>query len=204
VGIVPIEYLATELQRKKDLKQFTFRDIGTVYVDYTHLFSTEILEDKIPEEAAKKRKRRRKPNIDEKEELEKIILKYFDEAQIVSKDSPFRVLQVNAKISEMREFLQQEREIALQLKIRDSALEEKEKARLRRLWGGYKNKIKALQKLRGELRGNPEKKGAIETIDALIEEYREKHDKPSYALANKIVTGHYTEMMRWESHHPWS
>ena len=130
---MPIEYLATELQRKQDLKQFTFRDLGAVYIDYTHTFSTEILEDKLPEETARKRKRRRKPNIDEKEELEKLLLKRFDEAQIVSKESPFRGLQINTKISEMREFLQEEREIALQLKIRDSALQEKEKARLRRL-----------------------------------------------------------------------
>jgi len=208
VARLSIEFLATELHAKEDFKYFNFRELGAVYVGYTHTFSTEILEDKLPDEVAEKRPRRRKQNIDEQEELKKLLLKYFEESQITCNESVFRGMHIRATRSEMMHALQTEREIALQKQIKD-ALEEPEKARLRKFWRGYRDKIRALIKLKEELQSEikdeyDEKTNAVATLEGLITEYKEKRTKAGYTLVNKIVPGHYTEMVRWESHHPWS
>ncbi|MBD3304033.1 hypothetical protein GF343_02725 [Candidatus Woesearchaeota archaeon] len=194
-----IECLATEIGAKGDFKHIRFSRLGSVYIDYTHTFSTEILEDALPEEAVQKR-RTRKENIDEKTMLVEMLLEHFEKEQITERERPFRTVNVEARISDMLEFLRHQRQTALHLKIRDSELEESEKAKLRDIWHNYKDKISAVKKLRKEAR---DEKTAAE-LDTIIQEYTDKKDKASYTLANKIVTGHYTEMIRWDMSHPWS
>lgn len=194
-----IECLATEIGAKGDFKHIHFSGLGSIYIDHTHTFSTEILEAALSEEAVKKRKKR-KENIDEKKALVDLLLEYFDKEQITEREAPFRVINVNARISDMLEFIQQQREKALQLKIRDSELEESEKSELRKIWHSYKDKINALKKLSRESQNEDAKK----ELDAIIQDYAENSHKAGYTLANKIVTGHYTEMIRWGLSHPWS
>jgi len=194
-----IECLATEIGAKKDFKHIHFSGLGSIYIDYTHTFSTEILEEALPEEAVWKRKRR-KDNTDEKKTLVEMLLESFEKEQITEREGPFRTVNVRARISDMLEFIQQQREKALQLKIRDSRLEETEKAELRKIWHNYKDKISALKKLSRETKNEEAK----EELDAIINDYAENKHKAGYTLANKIVTGHYTEMIRWEMSHPWS
>lgn len=196
---MPIECLATELGAKGDFKHIHFKDLGALYIDYAHTFSTEILEDKLPEEAVRK-KRSRKPNIDEKQTLIKLLKEHFSKEQITAREKPFRVLNIHAKISDMLEFIQQERDKALQLQIRNSELKESEKAELRNIWHSYKDKINALKKVRRETK----EESAQTELDAIIKHHKDNKHKASYTLANKIVTGHYTEMIRWENSHPWS
>ncbi|MBW3002521.1 hypothetical protein KY338_05175 [Candidatus Woesearchaeota archaeon] len=194
-----IECLATELGAKKDFKHIHFSRLGSVYIDYTHTFSTEILEEALPEEAVRRR-RTRKENIDEKSTLVEMLLEHFEKEQITEREGPFRTVNVRARISDMLEFLRYQRQRALQVKIRDSELEETEKEKLRDIWHNYKDKINAVKKLRRETRNEK----AASELDTIIQEYTDKKDKASYTLANKIVTGHYTEMIRWELSHPWS
>ncbi len=198
-GIISIECLATELGAKGDFKYIRFRGLGSIYADYTPTFSTEILEDKLPEKAVRRR-RTRKENIDEKKKLVELLLEHFSREQITERERPFRTVNVQAKISDMLGFLRHQRAIALQLKIRDSELEEKERAKLREVWHNYKDKIQAVKKLRKTTRS----KKAKEALDSIIQDYGDNKDKASYRIANKIVTGHYTEMIRWEMSHPWS
>jgi len=198
VGFVTIERLVTELDAKGDFKHYHFKELGDIYIDYTHTFTTEILEDALPEETVKKRKRR-KPNIDEKKALEEVLLQRFDESQIIEKDSPFRILQVKAKRSDMIGLIREERDKALWKKLEEQ-LDEKQQKETEKIWKRYKNKLQALQRLKGTTKDE----GFKDLLECIIKRYKEDYKKAGFAISNKIVTGHYTEMVRWGAHHPWS
>ena len=257
------EAFATEIRAKQDYKYFYFQNFGGVYADNIHTFTTEILEDTLPEEALRNRKRKRKPNIDQKQQLKELLLTKFSEEQIIEKEEPFRVLQIKAKPSEISEFIKKQKEKILAEKI-SKILDEQQKIKLKPLWEKYNRKIESVKQLRKKTRkqekkleqiisayqntrnlsyetrtellakeiketldeeqkiilraqwwNTPDKIGLInklrdqkETelskIDWIIKKYAEDAHKASFSHANKIVTGHYTELVRWDHGHPWS
>ena len=192
-----LEYLVTELDKRGDYVNIGLNEYGRILIEHDDMFSTKILENTIPEESARKQKRRTKENIDEQKELIQLLLQDFMESQITKRAKPFRDLQIKTKRSKMINFIKRIREEKFWTMV-EKEIPETRILEIRAKWACSEQKINALKqtaKKDRELRVG---------LTAALAKYRRQYNKDSFSLVNKIVTGHYTEMIRREMSYPWS
>lgn len=171
---------------------------GNLLIPTDHVYPTTILERAIPEESAKKQKnRRKKPNIDEQEELNKMLLEHFLPSEITQINSPFPLLQIKTRRSKMVSFIKQTREEQLWRWIEEALPAEKIQS-IKERWDTAKQKTTLMKKIAKE---DP---GIRDDMASLRIKYRRDYAKESFSLVNKIIMGRNTAQIRQEYSHPWS
>ena len=188
--------LITELNAKGNYINIGIRGLGNVLVENEPVFSTHPLKEKEPEASVIKQKGRRKENIDEREELFNILLERFSKQQVKRIEGAHSLLQITVKRSEMIDFIKQKREEKLWKQI-DKKVKPEKLSSIRKEWDKSKQKTTLLKKL-------AKKHDSLRSLNSVAEWYKKEYHKESFSIVNKIVTGHYTEMVRWKMSHPWS
>ncbi|MBD3249443.1 hypothetical protein GF336_05340 [Candidatus Woesearchaeota archaeon] len=186
----------TEIEEKKgDMflsLMYDNQELGSIYCRWDPVFSTERLGY------------RRRDDIDEREEIKKMLREapetkdYIKEDSIKDIDFPFRLLNIkDVPIKAMGSLKKRYREDVFDVKMY-SALGEYPSEIYSELREKYKGATKAADELVRTLERSGEYEKEIKKIKALKKEKKEKGTKKSYSLINTIVTEHQNEMMRWE------
>ncbi len=188
--------LITELNAKGDYINIGVRGFGNIFIENEHTFSTRPLKEKEPEASVIKQKGRKKENIDEREELFLLLRERFSKQQVKRVEGVHRLLQVSAKRSEVIDFIKEIREKKLWERI-ERDVKPAKLGEIEKEWKKSKQKTTLLKKL-------AKKHKSLGVLNDISEWYKQNYYKESFSLVNKIVTGHYTEMVRHKMSHPWS